>query len=52
MALGYTSAVNQTPGVSFAYDAYFPRITSMTDGNGATAYSYGSIGNNGALQLT
>lgn len=51
-ALGYTNAVNQTPGVSFAYDAYFPRISSMTDGNGATTYSYGAVGNNGALQLT
>lgn len=51
-ALGYTNAVNQTPGVSFAYDTYFPRLTSMTDGNGVTAYSYGAVGNNGALQLT
>jgi YD repeat-containing protein len=51
-ALGYTNAVNQTPGVSFAYDAYFPRITTMADGNGVTTYSYGTVGNNGALQLT
>ncbi len=51
-ALGYTNAVNATPNLSFAYDAYFPRISSMTDGNGATTYSYGQVGIAGALQLT
>jgi YD repeat-containing protein len=49
--LTYLSAVNPTPNVSFAYDPYFPRLVSMTDGNGTTQYNYVSVGSPGALQL-
>ena len=31
-AIAYTKSVNTTPNVSFVYDPYFRRITSMTDG--------------------
>jgi hypothetical protein len=37
--------------VSFAYDPYFPRSVSMTDGNGTTHYSYVGGFSFGALQL-
>jgi RHS repeat-associated protein len=49
--IAYLSAVNPTPNVSFAYDPYFPRVVSMTDGNGATQYSYVPIGSLGAPRL-
>jgi RHS repeat-associated protein len=47
----YANAVNPTPNVSFAYDPYFRRITSMADGNGTRAYTYQPVGSLGALQL-
>ena len=47
----YSGAINPTPNVSFAYDPYFPRLTSMTDGTGTTQYSYVPVGSMGALQL-
>lgn len=47
----YLNAVNPTPNVSFAYDPYFPRRVSMTDGTGTTQYSYVPVGTVGALQL-
>lgn len=50
-AIAYGNAQNATPGVSFAYDAYFPRRTTMTDGLGTTTWNYHPIGANGALQL-
>jgi RHS repeat-associated protein len=49
--LTYLNAVNPTPNVSFAYDPYFPRRVSMTDGTGTTQYSYVPVGALGALQL-
>ena len=36
----YTNAAIATPSVSFTYDTTYPRITSMTDGTGTTAYTY------------
>ena len=48
---GITYSGNLTPSVAFAYDPYFPRLTSMADGTGTTNYSYVPIGTNGALQL-
>jgi RHS repeat-associated protein len=48
----YTSTVNPTPNVTFVWDTYFPRLTSMTDGTGTTNYSYTAIGTNGALKLS
>ncbi len=50
-AVNYPNAVNATPNVSFAYDPYFPRPTSMTDDNGTTTYAYVPVGGLGALQL-
>ena len=47
----YTSSVHTTPNVTFAYDTWFPRVTSMADGIGTTTWSYVAIGTNGALQL-
>lgn len=47
----YTNAVNSTPNVSWRYDPYFVRPVSMTDGTGATAYTYQPLGSLGALQL-
>lgn len=47
----YVNAINPTPNVAFTYDLYFPRVTSMTDGNGTTQYSYEPVGSLGAMQL-
>ncbi len=49
--LSYLNAHNPTPNVSFSYDPFFPRLASMTDGNGATQYTYQPVGALGALQL-
>jgi YD repeat-containing protein len=51
LGLAYTAVVNPTPNVSFAYDPYFPRLVSMTDGTGTTQYAYVPVGSPGALQL-
>lgn len=48
----YTSSVNTTPNVTFAYDPYWPRLTSMTDGTGTTSYGYTPIGTDGGLKLS
>jgi RHS repeat-associated protein len=48
----YTGAVNATPNVTFAWDPYFPRLSSMTDGLGTTNYAYTAIGTAGALKLS
>ncbi|MGX5804292.1 RHS repeat-associated core domain-containing protein [Bradyrhizobium sp. Arg314] len=47
----YLNSVNPTPNVSFAYDPYFPRPASMTDGTGTTQYSYFPPFAQGALKL-
>jgi RHS repeat-associated protein len=39
----YLNAVIATPPVKFAYDANYPRVTSMEDGSGLTTYSYHPI---------
>jgi RHS repeat-associated protein len=49
--INYENAINPTPNVTFAYDPYFPRLLSMTDGTGTTNYGYTAIGTNGALQV-
>ncbi|MGH7025089.1 MAG: hypothetical protein ACREEB_16085, partial [Caulobacteraceae bacterium] len=49
--VSYLSAVNPTPNVAFAYDPYFPRRVSMTDGTGTTQYAYGPVGLPGALEV-
>lgn len=42
-----------TPDVTFAYDAYFPRVTSRVDGAGTTSFAYHDYGTstNGAGQI-
>lgn len=47
----YLNAVNPTPNVTFAYDAFYPRLVSMTDGTGTTQYTYIPVGSLGALRL-
>ncbi len=47
----YLNAVNATPNVTFAYDPYFQRLTSMTDGTGTTQFSYVPAGTFGALKI-
>jgi RHS repeat-associated protein len=47
----YDYALNPTPDVGFAYDRYFPRLVTMTDGTGTTKYSYVPVGSLGALRL-
>jgi RHS repeat-associated protein len=47
----YTNAVVATPGVSYAYDAFYPRLATMTDGIGVTAYAYKAPGQLGAGQI-
>ena len=49
-AITYLNAVNPTPNVQLAYDPYFPRIVSMSDGTGTTQYQYVPVGSLGALQ--
>jgi RHS repeat-associated protein len=49
--ISYLNALNATPNVTFAYDLFFPRLVSMTDGSGTTEYQYGSLGASGALKL-
>jgi RHS repeat-associated protein len=49
--LAYLNAVNPTSNVAFTYDPFFTRLTSMTDGNGTTQYSYVPVGSFGALRL-
>jgi YD repeat-containing protein len=50
--IAYTNTVNLTPNVTFIWDPYFPRLSSMLDGLGTTNYSYTPIGTLGALQLS
>ena len=47
----YTNTVNPTSNVTFAYDPFFKRRVSMTDGIGTTTWSYVPLGTVGALQL-
>ncbi|WP_332772049.1 RHS repeat-associated core domain-containing protein [Phenylobacterium sp.] len=51
VGITYTGAVNTTPNVSFAYDTYYPRITSRTDGAGTTQFTYVAVGSQGALRV-
>jgi RHS repeat-associated protein len=49
--ISYLNAVNPTPNVTFAYDPYFRRLVSMTDGSGTTQYQYQPLGVLGTLKL-
>ncbi|MVA82646.1 peptidase C39 [Agrobacterium vitis] len=50
--ISYSNTINTTPSVSFAWDPFFKRLASMTDGIGTTSYSYGAPFQPGALQRT
>lgn len=52
LGVSYADAVNPTPAVSYAWDAYFPRQTTMADGIGTTHYSYAATGTDGAGKLS
>jgi len=49
--LEYLNAINAAPTVNLSYDAWFPRVTAMTDGTGTTQYQYQALGLPGALSL-
>lgn len=47
LGISYPGALEATPLVTFAWDRYRPRLTSMTDGTGTSTYGYhaeGSLG--------
>ena len=46
--IGYAST-QPTPSVSFTYDPDYPRLLSMTDGNGTTSYTYNPIASSPAI---
>lgn len=48
-AISYQNAQQPTAMVQFAYDPVFPRLASMTDGNGQTLFTYNPIANAPAL---
>ncbi len=50
-SINYSYASNPTPSVAFTYDPYFPRVAAMSDGVGATSWSYAPVGSLGALRL-
>ncbi|NTF59471.1 peptidase C39 [Agrobacterium rhizogenes] len=51
IGLTYLNAVNPTPNVSLTYDPYYVRMALMTDGAGATTYTYNPSYVDGAQQL-
>lgn len=51
VGVDYDNAFNPTPSVRFTYDSDFSRLVAMTDGQGATSYSYYPVGVVGAMQL-
>jgi RHS repeat-associated protein len=50
-SIGYTNEVVSTPDVTFAWDTFYPRHTSMVDGIGTTTWSYIAPATNGALEV-
>ena len=49
--VSYLNATLTTPGVSFAYDPFLARMTSMTDFTGTTQYTYYGMGVVGAGRI-
>jgi RHS repeat-associated protein len=47
----YTDEEIETPNVSYTYDSYYSRVTTMVDGIGTTSYTYVAPGTNGAGQV-
>lgn len=48
LARVYTNEAGPTADVSFSYDTVYPRVATMVDGIGTTAYSYTAVGQPGA----
>lgn len=47
----YAHAIHPTAAVTYAYDPYYPRLVSLSDGLGSTNFSYVPTGQPGALKL-
>lgn len=47
----YTNEEHETPNVSYTYDTYYSRVTTMVDGFGTTSYTYVAPGTDGAGQV-
>jgi RHS repeat-associated protein len=47
----WTNAQVATPSVSYTYEAIYPRVATMVDGTGTTAYTYKAAGTLGAGQV-
>ena len=47
----YTNEAIATPDVSYTYDTYYARVSTMVDGIGTTSYSYKAAGTDGAGQV-
>ncbi|GHT96521.1 hypothetical protein AGMMS49545_21720 [Betaproteobacteria bacterium] len=50
-AIAYTNVRTPTAPISLKWDAAYPRLKEMKDSLGATRYSYGKVGQPGALRL-
>jgi YD repeat-containing protein len=48
---GWTNAQVATPSVSYTYETIYPRVATMVDGTGTTAYAYKAAGTLGAGQV-
>ena len=48
---GFTNETISTPDISHTYDTYYPRLSTMVDGNGTTTYTYVAPGTDGAGRL-
>jgi RHS repeat-associated protein len=51
LGMTFTNAAVATPSVSFTYEAGYPRMATMVDGTGTTAYAYVPAGTAGAGQI-
>jgi YD repeat-containing protein len=51
LSVVYTSGSVATPSVTFTYDPVYPRTTGITNGTGATAYTYHAPGGLGPIRL-
>jgi RHS repeat-associated protein len=51
LGMTFTNALVATPSVGFTYEAGYPRMATMVDGTGTTAYSYVGAGTEGGGQV-
>jgi len=49
--VAFINAEHATPTVSYTYDTTYPRVTTMVDGTGTTAYTYKAMGALGANRV-